>query len=303
MASRLVAVAIAAVGANAFTHGSLAPSRVSANKFTHGSLAPSGVSPRARVLLSEQSTAAPPAPTARASGLALLLDDGTRKSHSMAENTAFVTGFFRGIGTREAFGQLVTSLWFVYEAMEEEFANAQEQNVRSLDFAELHRTDSLRRDMAFWHGEGWETRVRPSPATRLYVARVREIARTQPKLLVGHMYTRYLGDLFGGQMMGGMASHSLGLPNGEGTAFYSFEQIGDVKAFIERWYAELNALPISSDEREAIVDEANRVFSLNIALFDELEGSPLRAMWALAVRALAEWDRQFEASWLSSARG
>ena len=30
----------------------------------------------------------------RLSGLALALDEGTRKSHSIAENTAFVTGFF-----------------------------------------------------------------------------------------------------------------------------------------------------------------------------------------------------------------
>jgi len=34
--------------------------------------------------------------SARAEGLALLLDDGTRKSHSLAENTAFVNGFFKG---------------------------------------------------------------------------------------------------------------------------------------------------------------------------------------------------------------
>ena len=34
--------------------------------------------------------------SAREAGLALLLDDGTRKSHSVAENTAFVNGFFKG---------------------------------------------------------------------------------------------------------------------------------------------------------------------------------------------------------------
>jgi hypothetical protein len=44
--------------------------------------------------------------SARGSGLALALDDGTRKSHSVAENTAFVTGFFRGIATKQSFGQL-----------------------------------------------------------------------------------------------------------------------------------------------------------------------------------------------------
>ena len=60
-------------------------------------------------------------PSARAEGLALLLDDGTRKSHSVAENTAFVTGFFKGIATKDAFAKLVASLYFVYKAMEDAF--------------------------------------------------------------------------------------------------------------------------------------------------------------------------------------
>ena len=41
-------------------------------------------------------TAATQKKSAREDGLALLLDDGTRKSHSLAENTAFVNGFFKG---------------------------------------------------------------------------------------------------------------------------------------------------------------------------------------------------------------
>eukprot|EP00976_Prorocentrum_cordatum_P106355 1194431-Prorocentrum_minimum.AAC.7 len=63
------------------------------------------------------------APSARKSGLALMLDDGTRKSHSVAENTAFVTGFFKGIAERDSFSRLVAGLYFVYEAMESAFDN------------------------------------------------------------------------------------------------------------------------------------------------------------------------------------
>ena len=50
------------------------------------------------------------------------------------------------------------------------------------------------------------------------------------------MYTRYLGDLFGGQMMSGMATRSLKLEGGEGVEFYRFPDITDNKAFIEEWY-------------------------------------------------------------------
>jgi len=211
----------------------------------------------------------------------LMLDDGTRKSHSLAENTQFVTGFFKGLGDRESFAQLVASLYFVYGAMEEAFAGVQDPRVRSLDYSELRRLASLERDLAYFYGPGWREAVQPSSATRRYCDRIREVAASSPHLLIAHQYTRYLGDLFGGQMMGGMAEKSLGLVAGAGTAFYRFEGIRDTKAFIEEWYTALNSLELKDDEKRAIVDEANVVFRLNIEIFEELEGSPFAAAWQL----------------------
>jgi len=233
----------------------------------------------------------------RSEGLALMLDDGTRKSHSVAENTAFVTGFFRGIASPESFAQLVASLYFVYEAMEACFDACEDPRVCALDFPELRRRAALERDMAFFHGPNWPESVRPTPATRAYVEHIRRVARDRPELLVAHQYTRYLGDLFGGQMMGGMAQRTLGLQGGQGTAFYQFEGIPDTKAFIDAWYARLNAQPFDPAARAAIVDEGNRVFTYNIALFEELEGAWWRAAWALAVRGLADWDARVNAQW------
>ena len=224
--------------------------------------------------------------SARATGLALALDDGTRKSHSVAENTAFVTGFFRGIATKAAFSQLVSSLYFVYEAMEDAFETTTDESVRALDYPELRRRAALEEDMAYYFGEDWRTTVTPSVATQKYAARVREVAAEQPYLLVAHMYTRYLGDLFGGQMMGGMARRSLKLEPGAGTKFYEFDDIPSTKPFIEQWYRELNKLDLDEAARQAIVDEGNLVFALNIEVFEELEGNPVRALWALAKQGL-----------------
>ena len=224
--------------------------------------------------------------SARAAGLALALDDGTRKSHSVAENTAFVTGFFRGIATKTAFSQLVCSLYFVYEAMEKSFDETKDAGVKALDYNSLRRMPALEEDMAYYFGTEWRSTVRPSPATQEYASRVRKIAGTQPHLLIAHMYTRYLGDLFGGQMMGGMARRSLSLDGGRGTAFYQFDEIPNAKPFIEEWYTQLNALELSAKQKQEIVDEANLVFALNIKLFDELDGNPAKALWALASDAL-----------------
>lgn len=245
-------------------------------------------SPRHSPPLSATDAAVEEAKTPRLSGMALMLDDGTRKSHSMAENTEFVTGFFKGLADRDSFKSLVTSLFFVYEAMEDSMDNSSDEGVRALDYPALRRLPQLKKDMVFFSGSDWEGRIQPSSATQSYVARVREIAKTKPYLMIAHQYTRYLGDLFGGQMMGGMASRSLNLENGDGTAFYAFEEIPSTKDFITEWYQSLNNLDLTDEQKQEIVDEANLVFALNIELLKELEGSPLKAMLTLAISSLKE---------------
>jgi len=226
--------------------------------------------------------------SARSEGFALLLDEGTRKSHSLAENSAFFSGFFRGISERKQFAQFVASLYFVYQAMEKAFEETENENVKKMDFEELRRIPSLEADMAFFYGPEWKATVKPTSATTKYVSRIEEIAASDPELLIAHQYTRYVGDLFGGQVMGGMASRSLSLENGEGVKFYRFDKIPDVKAFIEEWYAALNRLGLPEEKQRAVLDEANRVFGLNILLLEELEGSELLVMAKLALHALRE---------------
>ena len=132
----------------------------------------------------------------------------------------------------------------------------------------------------------WLSQIKLSPAAKVYVARVQEVAATKPYLLVAHQYTRYLGDLFGGQMMGGMASRSLDLANGDGTAFYTFDDIPSAKDFITEWYNSLNGLELTDEQKQEIVDEANRVFDLNIGILQELEGSAAKAMLTLLINSL-----------------
>jgi heme oxygenase len=133
----------------------------------------------------------------RLAGLALMLDAGTRKSHSMAQNSAFVTGFFKGLSTRDSYKALITSLYFVYTAMEDSFDKTSEDRVRVLDDPELRRVKQLEQDMGYFYGSPWKDVIQQSPATKVYVDRVQEVAKTKPYLLVAHQYTRYLGDLFG----------------------------------------------------------------------------------------------------------
>ena len=89
-------------------------------------------------------------------------------------------------------------------------------------------------------------------------------------------------------MMGGMANRSLELEGGQGTAFYQFDDIPDNYKYITNWYQRLNDLDLTEEQKQEIVDEANFVFDLNIGILQELDGSPIKAMWTLAVNSLKQ---------------
>ncbi|MFN5922530.1 MAG: heme oxygenase (biliverdin-producing), partial [Pseudanabaena sp.] len=124
----------------------------------------------------------------------------------------------------------------------------------------------------------WQEKVKPTPACEKYLARIREISATDPVLLVAHAYTRYMGDLSGGQILKKIAKESMGLVDGDGTAFYEFEDIRNHGEFKKNYRAALDTLPVDEATAQRIVDEANASFHMNMAMFRELEGNWLLAL-------------------------
>jgi heme oxygenase (biliverdin-producing, ferredoxin) len=220
------------------------------------------------------------------SDLARKLREGTKKAHTMAENVGFVKCFLKGTVEKNSYRKLVANLYFVYSAMEEELERLRQHPVvGNICFAELNRKQSLERDLAYYYGPNWREQVEPSAAAKIYVARIHEVANSQPELLVGHSYTRYLGDLSGGQILKGIAERAMNLTNG-GTAFYRFDAISDEKAYKQHYRQTLDALPIDDAMADKIVEEANDAFKLNMQLFMELEGSLIKAIGLMLFRTL-----------------
>ncbi|MDG2617915.1 heme oxygenase (biliverdin-producing) [Thermoleptolyngbya sichuanensis XZ-Cy5] len=213
------------------------------------------------------------------SNLASKLREGTKKSHSMAENTGFVACFLKGTVEPTSYRKLVANLYFVYSAMEEEMQRHREHPLLShLYFPELNRKASLEKDLSYYFGSNWRDQVAPSTAAQDYVARIREVSNESPELLISHLYTRYLGDLSGGQILKKIAQNAMNLSEGQGTNFYEFEQIPDEKAFKVMYRDRLDSLPVDEATADRIVDEANAAFGMNMSMFKELEGNLIKAI-------------------------
>ncbi len=219
--------------------------------------------------------------------LATQLREGTKKSHTMAENVGFIKCFLKGTVEKTSYRKLAGNLYFVYSAMEEEMERHRNHPVLSkLYFPELNRKQSLEQDLYYYYGSNWKEDVQPSEAAKAYVARIRDVSNTQPELLIAHLYTRYLGDLSGGQILKGIAQKAMNLQDGQGTQFYEFNDISDEKAFKTNYRQQMDSVDIDQDMATRIVDEANDAFGMNMKMFNELEGNLIKAIGQLLFNSL-----------------
>ena len=214
--------------------------------------------------------------------LAQELKTGTKRSHTAAENTKFVGSFLRGVVSEQNYRTLIKDFYFVYSAIEEEMERLQDDEFLSpIYFKELNRLNFLKMDLRYYYGPNWMMEIKPSEACIQYTERIHEVADKDPYLLVGHHYTRYLGDLSGGQILRNIAEKALDLPKGEGLHFYDFPRIEDSKAWKTEYRAVLDGLNFDEQQKNALITEANYAFRLNMYMFDEIQGDAGKSLWKI----------------------
>lgn len=204
----------------------------------------------------------------------------SHEQHVEAETSTFMSDLLGGRLGVDAYARYTEQLWFVYEALETGAERLAADSVTGPFIqAELFRLSALERDLEHLRGADWRTGLTALPATRAYADRVRECAEEWPAGYIAHHYTRYLGDLSGGQIIRDKAERTWGFARkGDGVRFYVFEEIGNPAAF-KRGYRELlDGIRVDDLEKQRIVAECKRAFALNTGVFRALgEEFPLSA--------------------------
>jgi heme oxygenase len=209
-----------------------------------------------------------------------LIRTASHEQHMEAEMSTFMSDLLGGRLGVEAYARYTEQLWFVYEALESAAERLAPDPVAGpFVRPELFRLASLERDLAHLRGPGWRTGLTALPATRTYADRVAACARDWPAGYVAHHYTRYLGDLSGGQIIRDRAERAWGFARkGDGVRFYVFEQIPNPAAFKRSYRELLDAVPVDDLEKQRIVAECKRAFALNTDVFRALgEEFPMTA--------------------------
>ncbi|RZS31134.1 heme oxygenase [Herbihabitans rhizosphaerae] len=203
-------------------------------------------------------------------GLAERLRAETRAEHERTEQSPFVMSLLDGQLDRGCYARLLGQSWLFYQVLEEAAEAWRSDPVTgAFVFDGLHRGAALEADLRWLHGEAWRDAVVPLPATRRYVDRLRAVCFDSPTAFVAHHYTRYLGDLSGGQIIRRRLTSIYGLTT-DGVRFYVFDEVPKPKRFKDAYRELLDQAPWTAEDHDDVVAEANEAFRLNRAVFEDL---------------------------------
>jgi heme oxygenase len=201
--------------------------------------------------------------------LSVRLRSGTRAVHDAAQGAGYLDALLAGRLDLSGYAALVSQHFFIYEALEQAAAAMADDAVAgAFVFPELTRLPSLMADLDFLIGPDWPDRIEALPATTVYCARLHETAFDRPSAFVAHHYTRYLGDLSGGQYIGRAISAVYDLDDA-GCRFFTFEGV-DPPAFRTGYRELLDAARWDAAEQEFFLAEVLDAYRLNIDVLREL---------------------------------
>lgn len=211
------------------------------------------------------------------------VDDGTLSyairtatwgDHGESEGSGVMEDIMRMRAPKEVYVSLVVQHYYMYEALEE----AAKQLSADDRFAALHpeaivRESALVEDLELLLGENWRDSIEALPATAAYADRIREVAAEGwlPGI-IAHHYTRYLGDLSGGQMIAKRVAKQFEFDRA-GVAFYDFTELGPIAEFKDAYRSVLDTLGESLDEaeRQRMIDEVRLAYRFNTEVFNDMQ--------------------------------
>ncbi|KAG2236118.1 heme oxygenase-domain-containing protein [Thamnidium elegans] len=217
--------------------------------------------------------------------LASAMREGTKVVHRAAETSVFTRRFLKGEINGDEYGRYINSLYFVYKHMEDLLEQYKNHPVVSIIHFphELNRREAIEKDLEFFYGQDRVAELidpkTMTPAVKKYVQAMEDACAKSPALLIAHSYSRYLGDLSGGQILSKrlkkcvlmMDEQDGSWDTTEGLNFYYFNNLGNQTDFKNFYRERLNAAKVDQATRDLIVAEAVQSFELNINLFDEIQ--------------------------------
>ncbi len=193
------------------------------------------------------------------------LREETNDAHERASAHPFITGLLGGELDAHAFTRYLAAVEPVYQALEGAMRDSEDASVAVFDHRALDRTARIGADLTELSGGSWE----PSTAGLAYAEAIRAAAAASPHQLLAHHYTRYLGDMAGGQAIAALVHRMYGVPRSAMTCL-DFSALGDTHHYRKQYRTLLDLMPWSPVEQAEFIAAASSAYDLSAGMFDAL---------------------------------
>jgi heme oxygenase (biliverdin-producing, ferredoxin) len=196
----------------------------------------------------------------------------TARQHALAERSGIVAAILSGRASRTGYALYLRNLLPAYRSMEQALERREAlAAIRQLAQPALYRADRINADLVALIGPKWSDRVPLLPSGDRYAARVKWAGAGDGGKLIAHAYTRYLGDLSGGQILRRRLTQQFG--PGFPMAFTEFPTISEFGEFAAAFRAALDRAASHVTDEAPVLQEASIAFQLNIELSQEVDAA------------------------------
>lgn len=198
--------------------------------------------------------------------------EATMAAHRDAERSSYVHKLMRGQLPIDGVADLMAQHHAIYTSLEQTGEVLAADPVAGIFLGpELVRVPRIEADLRSLVGDDWADRFPMKPATATYVGNIAATA-SHPERFIAQHYTRIMGDLSGGQMIRRTLERHYGEPIAGALTFYDFD-IADVDSYKDDYRTSLDMAPWSETQRDAFIDETNRAYTSNSAVFGALDAA------------------------------
>lgn len=194
----------------------------------------------------------------------------TWEEHEASKDQPFAVELMAGNLDKNAYIQWIIGLLPIYKTLETGMkANRDKYSIYLFDHRRLDRTERIESDLAFWRVDPY-TAESPLAEAEFYHETVQAAVDSgSPQRILAHHYTRYMGDMIGGQVISRQLQKMYGMAP-EGISFYDFSDIGDIYHYRKTYKSLYDLIPWDNDERDEFIAEAKRAYAANSAFFEAL---------------------------------
>ncbi|GAA1850569.1 heme oxygenase (biliverdin-producing) [Brevibacterium marinum] len=200
------------------------------------------------------------------------LKSDTATIHDEVEHTDFMVDLMEGRLDAHAYALLLTQYEVIYESLEQKSRDFSDDPVFApFHDAHLQRHERIRSDLreltsSAVHGLA-DDDLPVTRAARAYADRLDRLER--PEQVIAHHYTRYLGDLSGGQAIGALMGRHYSLPP-HALSMWDFSALGKTKPYKDAYRRRLDEIAGTDGAEQLVIDETMTAFTLNGDLLAEL---------------------------------